>query len=231
MADHTQIWLRQGEHMLIVGQTQSGKSVVATTFARGFDAGSMVVYDPKRDPDAILPNCHVTRDYRDVIRHIPGRVVWQPKRMALALLRAQWDEICSRLLELAEAGYCSTVVEHELTDLADASIGPAHRQIITQGAKIAGGPERGGGSVGAILVTQRPRNIPVIARSEMRHVVCLVLNEREDREYVAGLMEDKADPAGSRAAVATIALPNDYSWWYRGPEHRLTLHHPVALPH
>jgi hypothetical protein len=230
--DRTRIDLKPGEHCLIVGQTQSGKSIVATVFARGLDAGSVVVYDPKRDPDAVLPNCAVFRDASEVIRHLPGRVIWQPVRQPEAKLRASWDRICARLLDLAEHGFSSTVVVHELGDLADShSVGPAFRQIITQGGKIAGGRERGGGHVGAILVTQRPTGIPVIARTEMRHIVLLALAGRADREYMAELMEDERDPAGSHDHVASFALPNDYSWLYRSPGHRLTLHDPVALPH
>ena len=218
--------------MLVVGQTQSGKSIVATTFARGFDTGSVVAYDPKSDPDAVLPNCFVTRDAAEVVRHLPGRVIWQPRRQDQAKLRASWDRICGRLLDVAERGYSGTIVVHELYDLADAhSVGPAFRQVVTQGAKIAGGPDKGGGSVGAILVTQRPVNFPVAFRTEMSHIVCLSLAGKSDREYMAELMEDREDPEGSVTRVSRFALPHDYSWWYRSPEHRLTLHDPVALPH
>jgi energy-coupling factor transporter ATP-binding protein EcfA2 len=224
--------VRQGEHVLIVGQTQSGKSVIATTIARGFDVGSLVIFDPKSDPDAMVPNCASTRNISDVVRHLPGRICWRPARGQLGRLMADWDRVCSRLLDLAERGYSSTVVVHELADLGDAHrIGPAFRQVITQGAAIAGGPARGGGAVGAILVTQRPLNIPVIARTEMRHVICLALERADDREEIAGYMEDRDRPAWSREQVATFALANDHSWWYRGPDHRLTLHDPVALPH
>jgi hypothetical protein len=228
----TRIDVRQGEHMLVVGQTQSGKSVFATSVARGFESGSIVVLDPKRDPDAVLPNCAVVRDADAVLRHLPGRVIWQPRRQHLGRLIASWDRVCSRLLELAEHGYSSTIVVHELADIGDAhKIGPAFRQIITQGAKIAGGPERGGGSVTAILVTQRPVNIPVIARTEMAHVVCFALERADDRREIAGYLEDREDPEWSLNVVGSRALPKDHSWWYRGPEHRLTLHDPVALPH
>jgi hypothetical protein len=228
----TRIDVKPGEHMLILGRTQSGKSIFGTNVARGIDVGSLVVYDPKRDPDAVLPNCAVVRSADEVVRRLPGRVVWQPSRQEQGRLMAAWDRICARLLDLAEHGYSSRVLVHELADLADAhKIGPAFRQVITQGGKIAGGRERGGGHVGGIFISQRPRNIPVIARSEMQHVVCFALENAEDREDVASMMEDRDRPAESRRAVASFALPNDFSWWYRGPERGLTLHDPVALPH
>ena len=141
-------------------------------------------------------------------------------------------EICRRLLELAEAGHSSTVVVHELADLGDAhSIGPYFRQVVTEGAAVAGGRSRGGGHVTAIMVSQRPRNIPVIARSEARHVICLTLTNPEDRKIAAELLQDIEHPDWAARYVEAIALPKDHTWWHRGPEHRLTLHDPVALPH
>jgi hypothetical protein len=232
MADNRLIEVHQGQHMLVVGATQSGKSVFTTGIARGFDVGSLVIIDPKSDPDALVPNCAVVRDVREVLAHLPGRVCWRPRRNLLGNMLRECDRVCTRLLELAEAGYSSTVVIHELGDLGDAHrIGPAFRQVITQGAQIAGGPAHGGGAVGALLVTQRPLNIPVCAKTEMSHVVCFALDRIEDRREIAGYLEDREDPEWSYNVVVARGLPRDHSWWYRGPEHRLTLHDPVALPH
>lgn len=230
--DRTRIDVNQGEHMLVVGQTQSGKSIFLTSVAHGFDVGSLVVVDSKSDPDSLLPNCAVVRDVADVLRHLPGRVVWRPRRQLIGRLMAEFDRVCARLLDLAERGYSSTIVVHELGDLGDAHhIGQSYRQVITQGAKIAGGPERGGGAVGALMASQRPLNIPVIAKTEIRHAVCFALERLEDRQEMAGYLEDRGDPRWSYEQVSTFALPNDHSWWYRGPEKRLELHDPVALPH
>ncbi len=230
--DRTAINIRQGEHGLVVGQTQSGKSIWLTGTAAGFDVGTVVILDPKSDPDALLPNCAVVTSATDVIRHLPGRVCWRPRRRDLGHLQADWDRICIRRVELAEHGYSSTVVIHELADLGDAHhIGQGWRQVITQGAQIAGGPSRGGGAVGAWMATQRPKNIPVIARTEIRHAVLFALADSEDRAYMAGLMEDRDRPEWSRSVITSYPLPADHSWGYRGPEHRLTLHDPVALKH
>ena len=220
-----------GEHCLILGQTQSGKSVIATTIAAGVDYGcSLVIVDSKGDPDAILPNCHLTRSASDVIRQLPGRVIWQPARtLGARQLAADLDRICLRLLQLAERGRSAVLLIHELGDFADAHrYGSALRQVITQGGKIAGGAELGGGHVGGIFVSQRPVNIPVIARSEMRHVICLALESAEDRATAAAMMEDILFPIESRRAVASSSRPLDRTWWYRGPDHRLRQHAPVA---
>jgi hypothetical protein len=228
----TDIWFRPGYHWLILGQTQSGKSVFATDLARGVDVGTLVIVDPKSDPDALVPNCAVARSADDVLRHLPGRVCWQPSRAELGNLAAGWDRICTRLLELAEGGYSSVVVVHELADLCSESrIGPAFRQLITQGAKIAGGSDLGGGHITGIFVSQRPRRIWYSAKTEARHVACFTLTNADDRAEAAAYMGDIDHPEWAKRYVAAFALPNDHSWWYASPEHRLTLHDPVALPH
>lgn len=230
--DRTLIEIHQGQHVLAVGKTQSGKSTWLTGIARSFDVGSLVILDPKSDPGALVPNCAVVRDLRDVLRHLPGRVCWRPHRALLGNMLGEWDRVCTRLLELAERGHSSTVVVHELADLGDGHrIGAGFRQIITQGAQIAGGPDAGGGAVGALMATQRPLNIPVSAKTEMSHVACFALDRIEDRREIAGYLEDELDPEWSYNVVVSRSLPRDRSWWYRGPEHRLTLHDPVALPH
>lgn len=228
----TDVWLMPGQIMLILGQTQSGKSYLATHTASRVESGTLVIVDPKADPGAVPPNCGVTRSAGDVIRRLPGRVCWTPDREDLKNLPGAWDTICARLLRMAESGHSSVIVVHELEDLCSESrIGPAFRQLVKQGAQIAGGADAGGGHITQIYVAQRPRHIWGDVKSNARHIACLTLTNADDREEAASLMGDIEHPAWAHDWIAPFALPLDHSWWYLSPEHRLTLHTPVELPH
>ncbi|HBV93716.1 MAG TPA: hypothetical protein VGE81_07635 [Candidatus Limnocylindrales bacterium] len=232
MSPPTDIWLKPGQILLILGQTQSGKSVLATSAAASVESGTLVIVDPKGDPGALVPNCAVTTSALEVVRRLPGRVCWTPDREELGDLPGAWDRICSRLLKLAESGYSSVIVVHELGDLCtEARIGPAFRQLVTQGAQIAGGAGAGGGHITQIYVSQRPRHIWGDVKSNARHIVCMTLTNLDDREEAARLMNDIYEPEKARRLIVPFALPLDHSWWYLSPEYRLTLHTPVELPH
>lgn len=200
--------LQPGQKVLIAGQNGSGKSVMATSLARAMDR--VLVYDPKGDPEAVIPNAAIVTTARDAVRALPGRVVYQPNALEAADGVAKFDEIARRLIQAG--GSCGVVV-HELASLGTAyAIGPWHRALITQGRSL---------QITVVEVTQRPRNVPIVALSEAQHLVCFTLLNPDDRDVMAGYMGPP---------VRLAPLPLDHSWWYRGPDLRLHLHSAIAYP-
>jgi hypothetical protein len=146
--------------------------------------------------------------------------VYQPSEADMA---GAWERVCAKLLDLGERGHSSTIVVHELGDLASGPrMGPRFAALIRRGANLAGG-----GHISVVMVTQRPQGIPVLCRSEAQHVVAFTLTDQADRDVAASLLGDIEHPEWSDV-VRKRPLPLDRSWWYRGPAFRLELHEPVT---
>lgn len=208
--------LEAGTKVLIAGQNGSGKSVLASSIARGFDR--VLVYDPKEDDNAELPGSAVVSTARDAIRALPGRVIYRPTAPELARIVDKWEEVVRKVADDARAGRGATaVVVHELADLCSAyAIGPAWRWVIAAGRRYG---------ITVVMVTQRPQGIPVLCRSEAQHVACMTLLSVADRD----LMEELMSGQGHGGPVARAPLPLDFTWWYRGPDLRLRLCQPVPV--
>jgi DNA helicase HerA-like ATPase len=225
--------LRPGEKMLILGQNGSGKSVLAQAITRSWSWGSVVVLDPKGDdPAASLPNAAELRHARDVIAHLPGRVVWRPDLEEKSTYQPgdnrHWRPLWNRLedvsrkilADVARYRQPTLLVVHELREVCtEHQIGHAFRELITAGRS------RG---VTLILITQRPQHVALEARDEAQHVAVFSLTGRAAREEAASLLGDPERPDLVEIARRR-ALPLDHTWWYRGPDHRLRYHTPVRL--
>lgn len=204
------IRLRAGDKVFIGGQNGSGKSVLASRLAAGYTR--VVVYDPKDDPAAAIPNAALVTTAREVVRRLPGRILYRPNAVEMRDPAEFIDEICRGLLASARRGDPPTsLVVHELGDLTTAyRIGPGLSEVIRKGRSLG---------VSAILVSQRPQGISVMARSEAQHVACFTLVDPGDRDAMAALMGP---------LVRDRPLPLDHTWWYRGPDLLLRLMAPVS---
>ena len=195
-----------------------------------------MVYDPKGDHEAQLPNMSVAYTADDVIRRLPGHVLYRPsledrsrrrpgdaatfgQAIAAHPLWCRWDGIMSKLLELGRGRVCaSMVVAHELADLGSpVTYGPAFGEAIRQGRSLG---------ITLVLVTQRPQGTPVIARSEAQHVAAFTLTDRAARDEAAALLADIEHPE-AEDSIRQRTLPLDHTWWYRGPDFRLRLVRPL----
>jgi len=214
--------VRAGQKVLIAGQNGSGKSVLAGALTRSLDR--VVVYDPKDDPAADLPNAVVVRRAKDAVRALPGRVIYRPDAAEQAKIGARWDEICDKVMADARRGQYTAVVVHELADLGNAwRIGPHFREVIAKGRSVAREP-----AITVILVTQRPKGIPVLTRTEAQHIVSFTLVDPDDRVLMAKSMGGLTP--GGFEAIAGAPLPLDHTFWYRGPDLRLRLCSPISVP-
>jgi hypothetical protein len=201
------IRLLAGQKVAIAGQNGSGKSILGSAIARSMDR--VLVYDPKWDPAAEIHNATVATTAREAIKALPGRVLYRPDPLEAGQIVDRFDEICRKIIQL---GGRHGIVVHELSNLGTAyAIGPWHRAVITQGRSL---------QISVVEITQRPRNIPIVALSEAQHLVCFTLLNPDDRDVMAGYMGQ---------AVRLDPLPLDFRWWYRGPDLRLRLHSPLSL--
>lgn len=205
------IRLEPGQKVLIAGQNGSGKSVLASRFAAGFQR--VVVYDPKDDPSALIVNAAHLDTAREVVRRLPGRVLYRPSAVEMRAPDEFIDVICRGLMASARRGDPPTsLVIHELGDLTTAyRIGDGLSELIRKGRSLG---------ITVVLVSQRPQGISVMARSEAQHVCCFTLLDPSDRDAMAALMGPEVRPR---------PLPLDFTWWYRGPDLLLRRMAPVAL--
>lgn len=201
--------IRAGHKFFIGGQNGCGKSTLATEFASRLDR--VLVYDPKIDPAAEIPNAAIVTTADAAVRALPGRVLYRPQGVESDEAADRFDRICGKILDDARAGRGATaIVVHELMFLATSyRAGPRFRELIVGGRSLG---------ITCILVSQRPVGVPVWARSEAQHMACFTLLDPDDRREMAALMGP---------AIAPAPLPLDFSWWYRGPDLRLHLAAPV----
>ena len=205
--------------------------MVATWIARSWAAGPVVVFDPKGDDrEAEIPNCTVCRRADDVVRRLPGRILYRPGMgeysavpgSRLPGIWARFEKICRKLYELGRRGVRPILlVIHELATLTTSQgIGPAFAQLIREGRSLG---------ITIVMVTQRPQGTSLLARSEAQHVIAFTLADQGARDVAAELLSDIERPQMA-AVVRSRPLPLDHRWWYRGPDFRLRLHDPLPLP-
>ena len=210
----TPIRLRPGDKFLIAGQNGSGKSVLGTSLARGLAGSypSLVIYDPKDDPEAALPNMAIVHTAADAVRALPGHVLYRPTASDMAKIVDRFDDISQRVLTVARTGAGgAAMVIHEIGDLGTSyAMGPALAEVYRKGRSLA---------ITVVGITQRPVGIPVLVRSESQHVACFTLVDDSDRDTMARLMGP---------AIRPLPLPLDHTFWYRGPDLRLRRCAPVA---
>ncbi len=197
-----------GHGMVIAGQNGAGKSVLATSIANRWDR--VLVYDPKRDPASLMPNAAVCYGVKAALAALPGRVVYRPRADEIHRIGELFDELVKKVMKLT----AHAIVVHELGDLAasDRELAPYTSACFRQRRSLR---------IPMILVTQRPMNIPRLALSESQHAVAFHLVDRQDRARMAEIMGPE---------IVERPVPNDHSFWYRGPDLVLVRVAPITPP-
>lgn len=161
----------------------------------------MLVYDPKADPEAVLPGMAEAFGVEAALRALPGRVVYRPTAAERRNLAESFDRLAERLYALGGHG----LLLHELGDFADTD-----RELDSRAPFLAACYRQGRfRRVPILSCTQRPYNVPLMAFSEARHLAAYHLVARRDRERMAEYMGER---------VAKEPVPPDFSWWYRSPD-------------
>lgn len=195
-----------GHGLVIAGQNGAGKSVLATAIANRWDR--VLIYDPKLDPEALIPNAAICYGVKAALAALPGRVVYRPRADEIHRIAGLFDQLVRRVMQLT----AHAIVIHELGDLAasDRELAPWMSAVMRQRRSLR---------IPMILVTQRPVNIPRLALSESQHAIAFHLVDRQDRARMAEIMGPQ---------IVDSPVPNDHSFWYRGPD--LVLAHVAPLP-
>lgn len=197
-----------GEKVLIVGQTQSGKSTLASWIAAAWSR--VLVLDPKLD-DAIaeLPGAAVRYGAAAALKALPGRVVYRPLPRELGDLAGALDPLARRIFRLGGHG----LVLHE-TEIVAPYWGakPGLRSLAMWG---------GSRHAPVIFCSQRPSRIDRLALSEPAHVFLFRLTDDRDLSTISGVM-------GVKPAALT-PLPDPHAFYYRGPDGRVHAMRPLRL--
>ena len=197
-----------GHGMVIAGQNGAGKSVLATAIANRWDR--VLVYDPKLDPESLMPNTAVCYGVKAALAALPGRVIYRPRADEIHRIAELFEQLVHRVMQLT----AHAIVIHELGDLAssDRELAPWMSAVMRQRRALR---------IPMILVTQRPVNIPRLALSESQHAVAFHLVDRQDRARMAEIMGPQ---------IVDSPVPLDHSFWYRGPDLALVRVAPLSLP-
>lgn len=195
------------DRMFIAGQTGSGKSTVGSLVAARWSR--VLVYDPKVDPVAAIPNATIAYGYKAARAALPGRVVYRP-------LPREKHDVPGIMDDLARVVYlhgAHGLVIHELGDLAltDRELGPFVSACWRQGRSRR---------VPVVALSQRPVNVPLMALSEASHVLAFYLKHRADRERMAEFMGPD---------VVTAPVGPDHSFYYLAPDLTLSRCEPFRL--
>lgn len=165
------------EHVLIVGQNQSGKSTVARAMTAGYS--SQVVIDPKHEESlARSITVYSPAEFGRVYPQRSRRVIFRPDN---GLERG--EDVDSVMARVERYGRTAVIV-HEAMFYASAGwIVPAYKRLQVAGV---------GRGIPVWSLSQRPMGLHNVLLSEARHVLIFDLALEGDRRKMAGIAGDGA---------------------------------------
>lgn len=206
--------LRGDQRVTFIGQTGSGKSVVARYFLKlAREKGwRIVIVDPKKDWMKYLGKRLPFASKGLGTVDSPWLVEDFYSKFAVQIFQPlEWNDTCKRFFSDVIEVQNTIVYIDEITQLATANNVPKELKIIwTQGRAI---------NIGAWCATQRPLGIPEIIKSQSEVWFLFRVNSKDDREVVKGYI-----PLEKTPEVIEKPLPK-YEFWYWDD----TLEHPIHV--
>lgn len=194
--------LRGDQRITFIGQTGSGKSVVARLLLKlaRVHGWRIVIVDPKKDWMRYLGKKYEYAEKGLGTVDNPRLVDEFYDKFAVQIFQPlEWDSKCEAFFKAIITCGNTIVYIDEITQLANASIVPRELKIIwTQGRSI---------NVGGWCSTQRPKGIPIIVKDQSEVWFLFRVNSKDDREVVRGYM-----PIENMPEVVDKPLPK--FWFY-----------------
>jgi DNA helicase HerA-like ATPase len=186
--------IKTDEHIFIAGMTGSGKTFLAEQYLNGFN--NVIVLDTKgffnweSSPDPIP----VFNYLADLTKFGEGKAIYRPDFTELN------EEFYNKFLQWIYLRRNTIVVIDELMEVApNPRAYPLYlKGILTRGRQL---------NVACWCLTQRPKDIPMIAMSEATHFFIFRLQLAEDRERIAKII-------GYTEVMENAGEVNDYLFWY-----------------
>ena len=172
--------LGRGEHGAIIGQTGTGKSVLARVIIG--DVTRLLVIDPKGE--FTLPNVEIFDDPKQIIRKRIGRIIYRPKPSLLSDLDAY-----NRLYKWAYERGNILVYTDDVVGVIPKQSPPPYLKICYQMGRSR--------NVRCLSCYQRPFLVPLVLKSEVTkaYVFRLLVPQdvREVQSFVPGYSPDKLE--------------------------------------
>ena len=206
--------IRGDQRVTFIGQTGSGKSVVARYFLKLARAKGwrIVIIDPKKDWMKYLgQKMPFAKDGLGTVDS-PWLVGEFYDKFAVQIFQPlEWNDDCKFFFQDIIKTGNTIVYTDEITQLATANNVPKELKVIwTQGRAL---------NIGAWCATQRPLGIPEIIKSQSEVWFLFRVNSKDDREVVKGYI-----PLDGTPEVIDKPLPK-YEFWYWDD----TLEHPIHV--
>lgn len=158
--------IKANDRVLFVGKTGSGKTYAAEQLARPIER--LIVADPK----GMLKGKWDTVDWDSSTTKLLNK--GEPIRVRIpAPLDKDWEKYFQKVYE---AGDCTLYIDEMYGVITNGNAGPYLTACYTRGRELG---------IGTWAATQRPRRIPIFARSEAEWIFCFRLKTDADRKVMA----------------------------------------------